>query len=278
MEPPQESTATAEYARFENNRLIKMRPDIIDHDTEENKVDYMKPYEQFIDGDVNAEFIYNGTGANLISNTINSRENTQKNKFLGVDKKNPVKESIERFAETAEEENMNKMFHEQTTECLKPENHVALDDGTDTNEQKNEFLGVDKENLAKKPLEMFAETAEEENMKKKFHVQTTECLKTGTHGNSNDGTDTNEQARYVDRKMEGRSHNYAITNESTNLTEARLTSQCSCESRCESFFGEFKNSLRLFFQVLRVNACRSTSTDRAACAHAREFTDSTECF
>ena len=104
----------------------------------------MKPYEQFIDGDVNAGFIYNGTGANLISNTINSRENTQNNKFLGADKKNPVKKSIE----------------------------------------------------------MFAETAEEENMKKMFHVQTTECLKTRTHGNSNDGTDTNEQARYVDRKME----------------------------------------------------------------------------
>ena len=124
-------------------------------------------------------------------------------------------------------------------------------DVTRENTQKNEFLGVDKENLAKKHLEMFVETAEEgaprellemlvetaeeENMNKKFYVQTTDCLKTGTHGTSNDGTDTNEQARNVDRKREGRSHNYAITNELTNLTEARLTSQCSCESRCESF-------------------------------------------
>ena len=72
-------------------------------------------------------------------------------------------------------------------------------------------------------------------MNKKFYVQTTECLKTGTHDTSNDGTDTNEQARNVDRKREGCSHNYAITYELTNLTELRLTSQCSCESRCESF-------------------------------------------
>ena len=44
-----------------------MRPDIVDHDTEENKDDYMKPYEKFIDGAVTAEFIYNDTGASLIS-------------------------------------------------------------------------------------------------------------------------------------------------------------------------------------------------------------------
>ena len=56
----------------------------------------------------NQDDIYNDTGASLISknlvkDTINSRKNTQKNKFLGVDKKNLVMKPIEMFAETAEE-------------------------------------------------------------------------------------------------------------------------------------------------------------------------------
>ena len=102
MELPQIRTATAEDARFKNIRLNKMRPTLVNDGEEDDKGDYQKSYEQFIDGAETAECadhtmenrnnVYNVTGASLIpegwklvKDMNNSRGATQQNKLLAVD-------------------------------------------------------------------------------------------------------------------------------------------------------------------------------------------------
>ena len=123
-----------------------MRPTLVNHDEEDDKGDYQKSYEQFIDGVATAEYgdcmmenrndIYNVTGESLTPECLefvkdivesedpslnNSRETMQQNKLLCVDKKNLVKKSLEMFAETAEEKDENKKYYEQSDENMKPE-------------------------------------------------------------------------------------------------------------------------------------------------------------
>ena len=210
MELPQIRTATAEDARFKNNRLNKMRPTLVNDDEEDDKGDYQKSYVQFIDGAVSVECadhmienrndIYNVTGVSLIldcwkfvKDMNNSQETIQQNKLLAVDKKNLVKKPLEMFAENAEEKDEYKKCYKQFVEYTKLEARKDSDDGTSTAE-------LVKFNTSK---------PEDRQIKSK---------------------------EYVDRKMEGQSHNYVITGEIKNQEEARFTS-CSDVS-----FVEFKNS------------------------------------
>ena len=123
-------------------------------------------------------------------------KNMQLNKYLRVNRKDLVKKYIEMPAGTAEEVNMEGRSHNYANTNVSMNLKEAP---RRKNMQLNKYLRVNRRNLAKKYIKLPAGTAEEEN-------------------------------------MEGRSHNYAITNESTNLKEARLKSQCSFESRCESLW------------------------------------------
>ena len=138
-ELPQESRAIEEDARFRNDRFNKMRPILVNHDEEDDRGDYLKFYEQIIDGAETSKYIdymkknrndiYNVTGESLIPEYLKfvtsivdpedpalnkARETMQQNKFLRVDKKNLVKKYLEMSAETAEEKDEYKKNYEQS--------------------------------------------------------------------------------------------------------------------------------------------------------------------
>ena len=115
--------------------------------------------------------------------------------------------------------------------------------------QLNKYLCTNRENLVKKYIELPAVIAEEANMEGRSHNYTITNASTNLkeaprrknmqlnkYLRVNRKNFTKRNIKMPDRNaekeiMEGRSRNYAFTNEPTNLKEARLTSQCSFESR-----------------------------------------------
>ena len=62
-----------------------------------------------------------------------------------------------------------------------------------------------------------------------------------------------------------------------NLYQARLTSQCSCESRCESF-GRIQEFITTFFMCCECMLVAPQALVAQPAHFAREFTDLTEFF